>query len=81
MAIFKCIDDPTTGPRLRTIGITDDDLVKYIVDRSNELGSDDYALRECDDYALRELLRRKNLHGDDEQFIGAIVAQISIQTQ
>jgi len=73
MAIFKCIDDSTTGPRLRTIGITDDDLVKYIVDRSNEPASDDYA--------LRELLRGKNLHGDDEQFIGAIVAQISIQTQ
>jgi hypothetical protein len=42
MAIFRCFDDPEDGPFLKVHGITDDDLVKYIIDRTS--GSKEDAL-------------------------------------
>jgi hypothetical protein len=42
MAIFRCFDDPEDGPFLKVLGITDEDLVKYIIDRTR--GSKEDAL-------------------------------------
>jgi hypothetical protein len=40
--IFRCFDDPDDGPLLKVLGITDEDLVNYIIDRA--IGSKEDAL-------------------------------------
>ena len=52
MALFTYVDDPLIGPRLRSAGITDDDLVRYLVSRANGASKHD---------AFARLLQGKDL--------------------
>ena len=55
MAIFKALDDPGRGARLKALGITDDDLVHYIIARAKGASKD---------AALKQLLDGKKVQGD-----------------
>ena len=68
MSIFKCLNDPQVGPRLKALGVTDSGLAKYIVDRANGVSEKE---------ALFDLLRR-DLDLKDATFINEIVDQFPI---
>jgi hypothetical protein len=57
MAIFKALDDPDHGARLKALGITDQDFVLYIIARAKEASKD---------ATLKQLLHGKKVHGDDD---------------
>jgi hypothetical protein len=69
MAIFKCIDDPETGPRLKAIGITDVDLARYIVSRANGLDQNS---------ALFNLMQGSGPDLTEAQFVLSIVEEFPI---
>lgn len=67
--IFACLDDPKTGPRLQAMGITDDDLVKYIVRRFEGFAHYD---------ALAQLLLVHDTNMREADYVGAIVEKFPI---
>jgi hypothetical protein len=70
MAIFKALDDPDRGARLKALGITDQDFVQYIIARAQGASKD---------AALKQLLRGKRVHGDyDTDFVRELVERIPI---
>jgi hypothetical protein len=69
MAIFKCIDDPTSTIRLQLLGITDLTLMKYVVDRARGMSSDE---------ALSVLLHGKDPSSDNARYVAAIVRRFPI---
>lgn len=71
MAIFRVLDDTETGPRLKSLGITDEDLISYIVARGRG--------RARQDDAFKALLRRKALGSKEESdFVRSIVESLPV---
>jgi hypothetical protein len=66
MAIFRALDD---NPRLVALGLSDADLIRYVVNRSNKMPEQE---------ALRALVHGKNCTPADTEFIRQIVEQFPI---
>jgi predicted HAD superfamily phosphohydrolase len=71
MAIFKCFDDPKVGPFLTVHGITDDDLIRYIVARANGTSAQQ---------ALDSLVKGRFATQGDVDYMRRIVEQFPIPT-
>jgi hypothetical protein len=70
MTIFKALDDPDRGERLKALGITDEDFVRYIIARAKGASKD---------AALKQLLQGKKVHGDyDTDFVRGLVERFPI---
>jgi hypothetical protein len=67
--VFTCLDDPTTGPRLQAIGIIDNDLVKYVVRRSQGVAHHD---------ALGQLILDHEPNMREADYVGAILEKFPI---
>ena len=67
-AIFDCLNNTETGPRLARLGITDDKLVRYIISRANNVSRD----------AALILLTGRGLSEDDLNFVREIVEQFPL---
>ena len=65
MAIFRCFDDPEDGPFLKVLGITDEDLVKYIIDRTRGSKED----------ALAQLVKGRALGQADVDHVRKVIEQ------
>ena len=70
LAIYRALDDPATGRHLKRLGISDDDLVQYIVARARGASPE---------VALDALLKSKNIERDDEAgFVRRIIESLPI---
>jgi hypothetical protein len=67
--IFRCFDDPVDGPFLTALGLTDDDLVRYIVERANGSSEQD---------ALDRLVEGRILGQTDAEHVRSIVEKFQI---
>jgi len=67
--MFSFFDDPEVGPRLRGIGITDDDIVCYIVNRARGATPNN---------ALATMLSPYDPELREADFVRSVVEQIPI---
>ena len=69
MSVFTCLDDPKDGPFLKVYGITENLLIRYIVDRSNGATKED---------ALATLVKGRTATEHDAGVIRRIVEEFPI---
>ena len=69
MAIFKCVDDPKDGPFLTVHGISDEHLIRYIVERSSGVSSEE---------AFEHLSRGRFATKGDADYLRRIVERFPI---